>query len=129
LLLFLLNSLWTEQTDWFFGMDMAVYHTTGINPRVPVVPDAFLSLGVERLKASRESQGRASYAVWEENDIAPIFALERVSQTAGGEYDEKMGIYAKLGVLYYVIYNPGYWQRDSAGADLSVRHQPFEVYK
>jgi hypothetical protein len=26
-----------------------------------------------------------------------------------------------LGVLYYVIYNPEYWQRD--------RQQPFEVYK
>ncbi|NEP47034.1 MAG: hypothetical protein F6K35_50770, partial [Okeania sp. SIO2H7] len=27
----------------------------------------------------------------------------------------------KLGVLYYLIYNPEYWQRD--------RHQPFEMYK
>ncbi len=44
-----------------------------------------------------------------------------VSQTPGGEYDTKMGIYATLGVLYHVIYNPDYWQRD--------RHQPFEVYK
>jgi Uma2 family endonuclease len=121
LLLFLLNSLWTERSDWFFGVDMAVYHTTGINPRVPVVPDAFLSLGVERLKASRQGQGRSSYAVWEENDVVPILALEIVSQTAGDEYDEKMGVYAKLGVLYYIIYNPVYWQRD--------RHQPFEVYK
>lgn len=32
-----------------------------------------------------------------------------------------MAIYARLGVLYYVIYNPDYWQRD--------RHQPFEVYR
>lgn len=44
-----------------------------------------------------------------------------VSHTPGGEYDEKLSIYAKLGVLYYVIYNPEYWQRD--------RHQRFEVYK
>jgi hypothetical protein len=36
--------------DWYFGVDMAVYHTTGLNPRVPVVPDAFLSLNVERKK-------------------------------------------------------------------------------
>lgn len=32
-----------------------------------------------------------------------------------------MKIYAKLGVLYYVIYNPNFWRRD--------RHLPFEVYK
>ncbi len=44
LLLFLLNSLWATRMDWFFGVDMAVYHTTGVSTRVPVVPDAFLSL-------------------------------------------------------------------------------------
>lgn len=40
---------------------------------------------------------------------------------AGGEYEEKLGIYAKLGVLYYVVYNPQFWQRE--------RHLPFEVYR
>lgn len=32
-----------------------------------------------------------------------------------------MTTYAKLGMLYYVIYNPQYWVRD--------QHQPFEVYR
>ncbi|MBH8565464.1 Uma2 family endonuclease [Nostoc sp. CENA67] len=117
-LLFLLNSIWANRIDWFFAVDMAVYHTTGVNPRVPVVPDAFLSVGVERKKGGKS---RKSYAVWEENDVVPILTLEMVSHTPGGEYDEKMAIYAKLGVLYYVIYNPEYWRRD--------QHQPFEVYK
>jgi hypothetical protein len=44
--------------DWYFGVDMAIYHTTGANARVPVVPDGFLSLQVERL---REGQRRRSY--------------------------------------------------------------------
>jgi Uma2 family endonuclease len=118
LLLFLLTSLWAERMDWYFGVDMAVYHTTGINPRVPVVPDAFLSLNVERRKGGKS---RRSYATWEENDVVPILTLEMVSHQPGGEYDEKMVLYAKLGVLYYVIYNPEFWQRD--------RHQPFEVYQ
>jgi Uma2 family endonuclease len=118
LLLFLLTSLWSERQDWFFGVDMAVYHTTGENVRVPVVPDAFLSLGVERRKGDKL---RISYATWEENDVVPIMALEMVSHKPGGEYDEKFALYARLGVLYYVIYNPEFWQRD--------RHQPFEVYK
>ena len=118
LLLFLLTRIWSERMDWFFGVDMAVYHTTGISPKVPVVPDAFLSLGVERKKGGKS---RRSYATWEENDTVPILALEMVSHQPNDEYDAKRDLYAKLGVLYYVVYNPEYWQRD--------RHQPFEVYK
>lgn len=117
-LLFLLNLIWANRTDWFFGVDMAIYHTTGVNVRVPVVPDGFLSLGVQRKKGGKS---RKSYAVWEESGIVPILALEMVSQTPNGEYDEKMDIYVKLGVPYYVVYNPEYWRRD--------QHQPFEVYK
>jgi Uma2 family endonuclease len=118
LLLLLLTSLWSQRMDWYFGVDMAIYHTTGANVRVPVVPDGFLSLNVERLK---DGQRRRSYATWEENDIVPTLTLELISYKPGGEYDEKMNIYANLGVLYYVIYNPEFWQRD--------QHQPFEVYK
>lgn len=118
LLLILLTHLWEDRMDWFFGVDMAVYHTTGISPKVPVVPDGFLSVGVER---RRDGETRRSYAVWEEKEIVPQLALEMVSHKPGSEYDKKKEIYAKLGVLYYVIYNPKYWQRE--------RHQPFEIYK
>lgn len=118
ILLFLLTSIWATRTDWFFGVDMAIYHTTGANARVPIVPDGFLSLGVDRKKGGKS---RRSYAVWEENEVVPILVLEMVSHSPGSEYDEKLEIYRKLGVLYYIIYNPEYWQRD--------RHQPFEIYK
>jgi Uma2 family endonuclease len=117
-LLFLLELIWADRQDWFFGIDMAVYHTTRNNPKIPVVPDGFLSVGVERRK---QGKSRSSYATWEEGNVVPILALEIVSQTAGNEYDEKLTIYAKLGVLYYVIYNPTFWRRD--------KHQPFEVYR
>jgi Putative restriction endonuclease len=59
--------------------------------------------------------------MWEEQGVVPILTLEMVSHKPGGEYDEKLAIYAQLGVLYYLIYNPEFWQRD--------RHLPFEVYK
>ncbi|EDX87575.1 conserved hypothetical protein [Synechococcus sp. PCC 7335] len=118
LLLLSLASLWSTRMDWFFAVDMAVYHTTGISPKVPVVPDAFLSLGVERKK---NGKSRKSYAVWEENGTVPTFVLEMVSHRYDDEYDEKMALYAQLGVLYYVLYNPEYWQRH--------QHQPFEVYR
>ncbi|WP_392533491.1 Uma2 family endonuclease [Nostoc sp. C117] len=118
LLLFLLQYIWANRNDWFFSVDMGVYHTTGVSPLMPIVPDGFLSLGVERRKAGKS---RKSYVLWEEDYIVPILALEIVSLTPGEEYDKKLDIYAKLGVLYYIIYNPEYWQRD--------RHQPFEVYR
>jgi len=118
-LLFLLQLIWQDRYDWYFGVDMGIYHLTGVNPRVPVVPDGFLSLGVPRRKSNQRF--RKSYVTWEEDSIAPTFVLEVVSWTPGNEYEEKKDIYAKLGVLYYVIYNPEYWQRD--------RHQPFEVYQ
>jgi Uma2 family endonuclease len=118
-LLFLLQLIWADRQDWYFGVDMGVYHTTGINPRVPVVPDGFLSLGVPRRKPGNKS--RKSYVVWEEDGTVPTLALEMVSWSPGGEYNNKLAIYQNLGVLYYIVYNPEYWQRD--------RHQPFEVYK
>jgi Uma2 family endonuclease len=118
ILLFLLEYLWKNRDDWFFGVDMGIYHTTGLSPRVPVVPDGFLSIGVERRKGGKS---RRSYVLWEEQNVPPRLTLEVVSQTPGGEYDSKLDIYANLGVLYYVIYNPFFWQRDG--------HLPFEVYK
>ncbi len=118
LLLMLLADLWSDRMDWYFGADMAVYHNTGGSPKVPIVPDGFLSLGVERKKGGKS---RRSYVVWEEQEIVPIMTLEMVSHQPGGEYEEKLSIYAKLGVLYYIVYNPEFWQRD--------RHQPLEIYK
>jgi len=114
----ILGFIWANRFDWFFGVNMGVYHTTGLNPRVPIVPDAFLSLGVERVRGNNL---RKSYVTWEENGVVPRFVLEVVSQTPGGEYDDKMTIYARLGVLYYLIYNPDFWRRD--------RQEPFEVYR
>ena len=114
----ILSLIWQERTDWFFGVDMGVYHTTGNNPRIPIVPDGFLSIGVERRKSER---GRLSYVLWEENEVVPLMVLEVVSQNYGGEYDDKQAKYARLGVLYYVIYNPDHWTRD--------RHEPLEVYR
>jgi len=117
-LLFLLEYLWSDRMDWCFSADMAVYHITGKNPRVPVVPDGFLSIGVERRKLGG---ARRSYVTWEENNVVPIMTLEVVSHTPGGEYDLKQNLYAKLGVKYYVIYNPNFWRRDG--------HLPFEIYE
>lgn len=106
---------WQTRLDWFWGINMGVYYAPG---KSAIVPDGFLSLGVERIKGER---GRLSYVLWEENYVVPVLALEFVSKTYGAEYEAKQTEYAQIGVLYYVIYNPDYYSRS--------QHQPFEVYR
>ncbi len=95
----LLAMAWADRMDWFFGVDMGVYYDPD---QPPIVPDGFLSLGVERFF---DENLRLSYVIWEEKQV-PKFVLEVVSQTYRGEYSTKKDEYAKLGVLYYVVYHP-----------------------
>jgi Uma2 family endonuclease len=119
-LLAVLEQIWGDREDWFFGVDMGIYDRAAQASGFPVVvPDGFLSLGVSRHK--RGDLGRLSYVLQEENNIAPLFALEIVSKTYGEEYSHKLNQYARLGVKYYLIYNREYGKRD--------QHLPFEVYK
>jgi Uma2 family endonuclease len=107
-----LATIWAERHDWFFGINMGVYY----HPEKPaIVPDGFLSLGVQRILGERL---RLSYLLWAENYIPPILTLEVVSKTPGGEYKRKKREYARMGVLYYVIYAPD-----------RRRKPPLEVYK
>ena len=105
---------WRDRTDWFWGENLGVY----FDPERPaIVPDAFLSLGVDRLN---RKGGRLSYVIWQEGK-PPILALEYVSQTYGQEYGAKMEQYARIGVLYYVVFNPEYGRRQ--------KHAPLEIYR
>ncbi|MEO1133574.1 MAG: Uma2 family endonuclease [Cyanobacteria bacterium J06639_1] len=116
-LLFVLEYLWRTREDWYFGVDMALYYPSDKGKTLSIVPDGFLSVGVKRRK---DGKSRKSYFTWKEQ-VIPQFVLEVVSETKGGEYDDKLSIYQSLGVKYYVIYNPTFWQRD--------RHEPLEIYK
>lgn len=95
----ILAMAWAERMDWFFGVDMGIYYHPDLPP---IVPDGFLSLGVERFY---DENLRPSYVLWEERRV-PILALEVVSRKYRGEYSTKKQEYAKLGILYYVVYNP-----------------------
>lgn len=95
----ILAIIWANRQDWYFGVDMGVYY----DPNQPaIVPDGFLSLGVERFI---DEDLRLSYVFWEEN-VVPIMVLEVVSHKRRGEYSTKKQMYAELEVLYYVVYNP-----------------------
>ncbi|MEJ1931247.1 Uma2 family endonuclease [Nostoc sp. NIES-2111] len=90
---------WPDRMDWFFGVNMGIYY----DPDEPaIVPDGFLSLGVERFY---DEYLRPSYVLWEEEKL-PILVLEVVSPNYCGEYTTKKAKYANLSVLYYVIYHP-----------------------
>lgn len=106
---------WGDRSDWFFGINLGVYYDT---EKPAIGPDGFLSLGVPRVRPSNKL--RLSYVVRQEK-VMPQWVLEVVSREPGGEYDEKLQIYAAMGVLYYTIYNPTHFTRD--------RHEMFEVYK
>jgi Uma2 family endonuclease len=94
----ILLMIWEERQDWLFGIDMGIY----TNPELPpIVPDAFLSLGVERCY---DEELRPSYVLWDE-EVMPIFVLEVVSPRYREEYTTKLKIYAQMGVLYYVVYS------------------------
>lgn len=97
----ILALVWRDRTDWFFGVDMGIYYAPG---QPAIVPDGFLSIGVDRFV---EEDGRLSYVLWEEEGIPPVLVLEVVSKTYNGEYEQKKGDYAKLGILYYAVYVPG----------------------
>jgi Uma2 family endonuclease len=94
----ILLMLWEERMDWLFAIDMGLY----VDPdQPPIVPDAFLSLGVDRCY---DEELRPSYVLWDEQ-VVPSLAIEIVSPTYRNEYTSKLERYAEIGVLYYVIYS------------------------
>jgi Uma2 family endonuclease len=70
----------------------------------PVVPDVLVSLDV-RLPSEIWPKHYRSYLVWE-YEKAPDVVVEIVSNTTGGELDEKLKLYALVDVPYYVVYDP-----------------------
>jgi Uma2 family endonuclease len=90
--------LWEQRQDWLFGIDMGIYYEPDLPP---IVPDAFLSLGVERCYSE---ELRPSYVLWDE-EVIPSLVIEVVSATYRQEYTTKLEKYASLGVLYYAIYS------------------------
>lgn len=79
----------------------------GIFPNLnqpPLVPDMFLSLDVKVPEDWYAKRGR-SYFLWEFGK-APEVVVEIVSNRKGNELDSKLRDYARIGVGYYVVYDP-----------------------
>jgi Uma2 family endonuclease len=79
----------------------------GLFPTVhepPLVPDVFLSLDVEVADNWYEKRHR-TYFFWEFGK-APEVVIEIVSNRKGNELGAKLTKYARIGVRYYVVFDP-----------------------
>lgn len=103
-----LYSSWTPPPDelhpggkrkFWAAADIAIFPSVH---QQPLVPDVFVSLDVEPPADWHETR---SYFFWEYGK-APEVLLEIVSNRKGGELDNKLYHYARMGALYYVVYDP-----------------------
>ena len=81
--------------------NVAIYYSPN---QPPIVPDMFLSLDVT-IPDDWYAKRHRSYLIWEFGK-APEVVIEIVSNREGKEDSTKMQTYARIGVRYYVIYDP-----------------------
>lgn len=94
-------------TSWRPGRPFVAMANVGLffaPKQFPLVPDVLLSLDVP-FPEDLHPKANRSYFVWEYGK-PPNIVIEIVSNKAGGEDTEKLAGYARLGVAYYVIYDP-----------------------
>jgi hypothetical protein len=80
--------------------NVGVFHTLG---EPPIVPDVLLAVGVRQ--GSPKLRENLAYFVWLRGKV-PDVVIEIVSNREGGEDTTKLEIYARIGVPYYVIFDP-----------------------
>jgi Uma2 family endonuclease len=96
-----LYSSWKSDQPFVAAANVGVF--SAVN-RSPLVPDVFLSLDVQVAENWWAKEHR-SYFVWEFGK-PPDVVVEIVSNTKGEETSKKLREYARMGIRYYVIYDP-----------------------
>ncbi len=99
-----LYNTWTPPQNsqpFLADANIAIYYAVG---KPPIVPDMFLSLGVQ-VADDWWSKVHRSYFVWMFGK-APDIVIEMVSNREGQEAGRKLQIYARMHVPYYVIFDP-----------------------
>jgi Uma2 family endonuclease len=81
--------------------DVALYATTS---QPPLVPDVLVSVDVQLPENVWKKEHR-SYYVWLYGK-PPDIVVEIVSNREGGELDHKLHNYGRMGVPYYIVYDP-----------------------
>jgi Uma2 family endonuclease len=96
-----LYSSWQSSHPFLADANVGIFYSVH---QPAIVPDMFLSLDVFPPTNWWAKYGR-SYFMWEFGK-PPEVVIEIVSNNKGGEADNKLRLYAQLGVAYYVIFDP-----------------------
>ena len=98
----LVGSLYSnlQQQTFLAAANVGIYHTDG---QPAIVPDVFLSLGVQVPQNWWEKQNRC-YMVWRFGK-PPEVVLEIVSNKEGDELGKKLKIYEQMRASYYIVYD------------------------
>jgi Uma2 family endonuclease len=91
---------WNPGRDFVVSADVGLFFTA---KEPPLVPDVMLSLDIRVGDLSQRQN--LSYFVWIVGKV-PEVVIEIVSNREGGEDDRKLRGYARMGIPYYVIYDP-----------------------
>jgi Uma2 family endonuclease len=86
----------------FIATDVGLFYADR-NPAFS--PDVMISLGVAPPQENHLAKENRSYFVWRYNK-PPDLNLEVVSNLVGGELTTKLLGYARMGVIYYVVWDP-----------------------
>ncbi|MBD2495988.1 Uma2 family endonuclease [Nostoc sp. FACHB-280] len=99
----LVSSLYSSLQNQVFlaEANVGVYHTY---TEPAIVPDVFVSFDVQTPENWWEKENRC-YLVWKFGK-SPELVIEIVSNKKGNELDEKLQIYEKMRVAYYIVYDP-----------------------
>ncbi|WP_413199153.1 Uma2 family endonuclease [Nostoc piscinale] len=99
----LVSSLYSSLQNQVFlaAANVGVYHTY---TEPAIVPDVFVSFDVQTPENWWEKENRC-YLVWKFGK-SPELVIEIVSNKKGNELDEKLQIYEKMRVAYYIVYDP-----------------------
>jgi hypothetical protein len=112
-----LSSCWRGPAD---GRPFAALANVGLffaENTPPLVPDVMLCVGVELLTDFRLKKAQ-SYFAWVYGKM-PDVVIEIVSNREGGENSTKLADYARIGVTYYVIFDP----------ELHLMEEPLRAYR
>lgn len=96
-----LYSSWSPGFPFLAAANVGVFYAIR---QSPLVPDVFLSLGVQVPQDWREKKNR-TYFTWEFGK-PPDVVIEIVSNREGNELGSKLTNYARIGVPYYVVFDP-----------------------
>lgn len=88
-------------TDFVALANVGLFYSVG---ETAIVPDVMVSLDVQLPEELWEKKHR-SYFLWEYGK-PPEIVIEIVSNRKGRELTDKKALYARLGIAYYVVFDP-----------------------